>query len=530
MVGLLALQGLATTSCSDWLNLMPNDGVPLDEFWKTKEDVRSVVNGAYLSMTESALVQRLFLYGEWRADMITTGRRTNSSIVSVYNGEISIDNSFLDWASFYTTINICNTILKFAPAAQANDPTFSEEQLKEYEGQAIAIRSLMYFYLVRAFGEVPFIREAYVNGSQQMSVAKSSEKEILAGLVADLEAVEAGNYLPGQYSSTDAAQNKGRITMWAVKALLADIYLWQEEYEKCNRKCDEIIGSGQLLLIPVESRKIEVENTEAGTTDIYYAPDQSSYNSLFRQVYYEGNSMESIFELQFATDNLNPFYGLMSSGRGVIGVKTERVNSDIFPPLADEAYSSECFDIRSVICQSKSCLWKYIGVEPNGSERAQEEYTNNFIIYRLAEIYLMKAEALTQMAILDGENQELLKEAYATVKVIRDRSAAVPTTDIGQTEGSYSGKAMEEFVLAERGRELIFEGKRWFDVLRQAKRNNYDGDNLNYLMTLAEYSAPASKVNSLKTKYRNYNSHYLPIYSEEIDSNPLLEQNEFYAN
>ena len=173
---------------------------------------------------------------------------------------------------------------------------------------------------------------------------------------------------------------------------------------------------------------------------------------------------------------------------------------------------------------------KYIGVEPNGSERAQEEYTNNFIIYRLAEIYLMKAEALTQMAILDSDNQELLKEAYAAVKVIRDRSTAVATTDIGQTEGSYSGKAMEEFVLAERGRELIFEGKRWFDVLRQAKRNNYDGENLNYLMTLAEYSAPASKVNSLKAKYRNYHSHYLPIYSEEIDANPLLEQNEFYAN
>ena len=106
MIGLLSLQGMTTTSCSDWLNLMPNDGVPLDEFWKPKEDVRSVVNGAYLSMTASALVQRLFLYGEWRADMITTGRRTNSSMVSVFNGEISIDNTYLDWASFYQTINL----------------------------------------------------------------------------------------------------------------------------------------------------------------------------------------------------------------------------------------------------------------------------------------------------------------------------------------------------------------------------------------------------------------------------------------
>lgn len=113
----LALQGLTITSCSDWLDLMPNDGVPLDEFWKTKEDVRSVLNGAYLSMASSAMVQRLFLYGEWRADMITSGKRTNSNVVSVFNGEISIDNSLLDWASFYETINICNTILEFAPTA-----------------------------------------------------------------------------------------------------------------------------------------------------------------------------------------------------------------------------------------------------------------------------------------------------------------------------------------------------------------------------------------------------------------------------
>ena len=530
MIGLLAMHGLATTSCSDWLNLMPSDGVPLDEFWKTKEDVRSVVNGAYLSMTSTALVQRLFLYGEWRADMITSGKRTNSNVESVFNGEISVDNSLLDWASFYETINICNTILKFAPVAKANDPTFSEVQLKEYEGQAIAIRSLMYFYLVRSFGEVPFIREAYVNAGQQMSVPKSSEKEILAEVVADLEMLEADGYLPGQYSSTDIAQNKGRMTIWAVKALLADIYLWQEEYEKCNRKCDEIIGSGQFLLIPVEREERTVVNEEDGTTSVYNAPDQSSYYSLFRQIYYEGNSMESIFELQFSTENLNPFYAMMRSSSGYIGVKTERVNVDIFTPLEDETYSGECFDIRSMICQGKSSLWKYIGVEPNGAERASEEYTNNFIIYRLAEIYLMKAEALTQLAILDDEDQELLKEAYAMVKVIRDRSTAVPTTDISESEGAYTGKTMEEFVLAERGREMIFEGRRWFDVLRQAKRNNYADNNLEYLMTLAEYSAPASKVNSLKVKYSNYNSHYLPIYSEELDVNPLLQQNEFYAN
>ena len=534
MTLLLAAQGLTITSCSEWLNLMPNDGVPLDEFWKTKEDVRSVINGAYLSMTSSALVQRLFLYGEWRADMITTGKRTNSNVESVYSGEISIDNSLLDWASFYETINICNTVLKFAPVAKANDASFSEVTLKEYEGQAIAIRSLMYFYLVRTFGDVPFIREAYVSASQPMSIAKTDQKEILLALVSDLEGIETGNYLPGQYSSTDVAQNKGRITLWAVKALLADIYLWLEEYEKCNRKCDEIIGSGQFLLIPVNRREEVIHmdggEGEEGQDVVIHYPDQSSYYSLFSQLYFQGNSMESIFELQFSTENLNPFYAMMSSGRGYIGVKTTHVDADIFVPTDYEGYAAEYFDVRSVMCQRKSCLWKYIGVEPNGAERAEAEYTGNFIIYRLAEVYLMKAEALTQMAIRDNENQEYLKEAYKMVKAVRDRANAVNTTDLPESEGAYTGKKMERFILDERARELIFEGKRWFDVLRQAKRNDYADSNLDYLLELAEYSAPASKVNSLKSKYQNHYSHYLPIYSEELDSNPLLEQNEFYAN
>lgn len=253
------MQWLIITSCSDWLDLTPYDGVPSGEYWKTKEDVRAVVNGAYLSMTSSDIVQRMFLYGEWRADMIADGRRPNSNITGVFNGEISPENSYLNWASFYKTINICNTVLKYAPIAQANDLSFSETLLKEYEAQAIAIRSLMYFYLVRSFGDVPLILEAYSSAAQPMSIAKTSQKEILDVLVADLTGIEQN--LPGRYSTTDPAQNKGRMTVWAVKALLADIYLWQEEYEKCDKKCSEIIDSGQFTLIPVKRDEVIMENS-----------------------------------------------------------------------------------------------------------------------------------------------------------------------------------------------------------------------------------------------------------------------------
>ncbi|GAE84789.1 RagB/SusD family nutrient uptake outer membrane protein [Bacteroides reticulotermitis] len=204
---MLVLQGVISTSCNEWLNLEPNDGVPRDKYWKTKEDVNSAVVGAYISMTNSDLMTRMFLYGEWRADMVTySPTYINSNIEDVVNGEISADNSFLNWASFYTTINLCNTILKYAPQAQANDKSFSATLLKEYEAQAIAIRSLMYFYLVRSFGDVPLILEAYTNSSQEMSVAKSSQETILNQLVEDLTYAE--KYIPYKYSSTDAARNK----------------------------------------------------------------------------------------------------------------------------------------------------------------------------------------------------------------------------------------------------------------------------------------------------------------------------------
>jgi len=73
---------------------------------------------------------------------------------------------------------------------------------------------------------------------------------------------------------------------------------------------------------------------------------------------------------------------------------------------------------------------------------------------------------------------------------------------------------------------LMFEGKRWFDVLRNAKRNDYS--KLNYLMSIVPNSTTPDKVYSLQVKYKNFNSHYLPLPQRDIESNPLLKQNPFY--
>lgn len=515
-------QILLLGSCTDWLDLTPDDGVPRQKYWKTKEDVNAAVIGAYSSLLDGNLVSRMFLYGEWRADMIKSGtRRMKPDVQRVIEGELTENNAFCDWATFYKTINLCNTVLKYAPDAQANDKSFTEKMLKEYEAQAIAIRSLMYFYLVRSFGDVPFTLEAYVDNSQQMSIAKTQGEIILDSLVNHLRYAE--KYIPYNYGSVE--KNKGKITAWAVKVLLADVYLWMEKYEECNKLCDEILKSGQFALVPVGRQMVIVEGSTPALNDTIYYPNEADINNLYTALYYKGNSVESIFELPYANDILNPFYDMMSTSRGYLMANTDILSEEIYPPTTngDRGY----YDIRETFVANKGYVWKYTGRERNGSEREESEMTAHYIIYRLAEVYLMKAEALVQMGIYSG-NQEYLKEARATLEKVRVRANAVETTDPTHGETEYSGKVMEEFVLQERAREMAYEGKRWFDVLRQAKRDHYSGDHLEYLLKLAVSSAPPEKVFSLQTKYKNHQSHYLPISRGELEANPLLKQNEFY--
>ena len=163
--------------------------------------------------------------------------------------------------------------------------------------------------------------------------------------------------------------------------------------------------------------------------------------------------------------------------------------------------------------------------------------TGNTIIYRLADIMLLKAEALVQMAknsdgIATSDKIILyLGEAWELVKKIRNRANATETTDYFygiENANGLSVNSMEKFVYEERIRELMFEGKRWFDALRQAKRNNYEGNNLDYLYQIATYGASAAKVSNLQKKLKNKNFHYFPIYQDEMETNKKLVQNPFY--
>ena len=523
----LIIAALATSSCDNWLNLTPTSGVARDDYWKTKEDVASFTTGLYSGLVGSDVSLKMWLWGEMRADMINTGTWNNSNLTLIKEGEITENNAYCNWASFYTIINDCNTLLKYAPGVKNNDNSFTQTALEEYEAQAVAIRSLMYFYLIRNFGDIPYTTTAYTDDTQNFDIAKSDKDSVLTKVISDMEGwVEK---LPTSYSTSTAAYNKGKMTRYAGYALLADMYLWKENYQKTIDYCDKIVSSGQYALIPVAKGTEVVTDEDTQEIDTVTYATTAGAESLYTNLYVNGNSTESIFELQFASDNLNPFYDwFATSPHSYVIPNSDFINDELFPSATVGSSISQ--DIREKICSANNSVWKYSGLALNDKTvRTSTQMTNHLIVYRLAEIYLMRAEAENQLAAsMTGDAQQAeIAEALADVDVVRSRSNAVDATDITRSS-QMSVSMVEEFILEEEAREMAFEGKRWYDVLRNAKRNSYA--HLHYLTDMCIYSTTSDKVYSLQAKYNNHNSHYLPIYINDMKSNSLLVQNSFYAD
>lgn len=483
---------LLTTSCNDWLYTEPENGIIRNDYWKSKEDVNAAVMGCYASLLGNTrgggndVPYQMFMWGEMRGDWIIPGKRISSDYYNIYIGEIYPENKFCQWNAFYRTINYCNTVLHFAPDVLDIDPSFTQEMLDEYRGEVLTIRALMYFYLTRVFSDVPLSLDATTSDEQDFYLGKSPQSVILQQIKRDL--LEAEQL--ARYTYNDVASDKARITKYVINAIQSDVYLWCEQYDSTLIACNKIINSGVFGLVKGDEL-------------------------WFENLYVNGNSVEGIFELPFGITKQNPYYSLFRTNQyyKASGTAVE----EYFPFDADIPVDS--FDIRGDGCSYKASsnmmLWKPIGINREEARPSNESYAN-IILYRYAEILLNKAEALNQM--------DRSEEALQILNTIRKRANAAKSDRYTGTDRLLLG----EYILRERSREFAFEGKRWFDVLRNAKRNNYE--RLDLILKMVSRNAPADRQVTVLNKYRDTLSHYLPIYQGEIETNPNLVQNPYYEN
>ncbi|HEX8016339.1 MAG TPA: RagB/SusD family nutrient uptake outer membrane protein, partial [Flavobacterium sp.] len=176
------------------------------------------------------------------------------------------------------------------------------------------------------------------------------------------------------------------------------------------------------------------------------------------------------------------------------------------------------FDIRGVRCSlvpGTNEIYKFTGLNMDDRKSLQESNTHWFV-YRYSDVLLLQAEALIQLEKGD--------EALTIIDDIRLKRRAISQT--AQVVNTESKSEMTDYLLAERAREFAFEGKRWFDVLRNARRNNYE--RLDLLTNMALISAPPDQLQSILAKLQDPDSHYLPINEYELYTNKALVQNPFY--
>lgn len=469
------------TGCNSWLDLLPENQQTTDMYWKTKEDVEAVVMSGYVRM--KSCLEKFVQWGELRGNGLQyIGSSTTEQ--DVIELKMLTDNSVSDWYNIYRVIGSANAVIKYASTVQTHDETFLTEVMNSYIAEATFQRSLCYFWLVKTFHEVPFVLDPYVDDSAPYAVAKSSEREIIDRLIADLSAV-AEHARPG---FEVPEENKGRATRWAVYALLADIYLWDEQYGKCISACNEVLNSGQMELLPAKN---------------------------WYELYYPGNSKESIFELNYDQSTIasdkNDLYTWFYGDKPKYNISASTLDLLDADDIRGEGGSFY-----------NNFLWKYAGIERVGmtsATRGSGERDAHWIFYRLPDILLMKAEALVLSA---NGNQEQFNEAIELVNTLRRRAEIKK-----DLEAPATADECLQLVLNERQIEFVGEGKRWFDILRTAKRNNYE--KRSYLVNIVLDGLSAQDRLIYEAKLEDENSYFLPILQKEIDnSGGILAQNSYY--
>ena len=305
--GLLCCGAVATlTACSDFLTIYPTDRIVGDDFWKNKNDVSQVVDGCYLSMIDYNNQERAIMWGGYRSDeLVKLTDYNDNTLDNISAVNLLPTHRYNSWDTFYKVINNCNIVLNHAPQVMAEDPEFTEGDYQVVRAQMLALRSLCYFYLVRAFRDVPYTTQSYEDDSQVENIAQSAPDVVLQNCLNDLEEARTFIRRSGAYGRNDW-RNKGYMTRDAVHALIADIYLWRasmthsaSDYQQAIAFTDSVINSKHAYY--KQYQELDVVSLE---DDIYHLEEWplAQYTIFSNQ----GNSHESILEWQYnGRDNSN---------------------------------------------------------------------------------------------------------------------------------------------------------------------------------------------------------------------------------
>lgn len=505
------------SACADFLEIKPQNEIILEDFWGEKADVDNIVTGCYSAMQTEDMIKRMIIWGEVRSDNIQSGQNINNDgdLYNVLKETLTAMNKYTTWDGFYTVINRCNTVIKYAPGVAKIDPSFTDGDLKATIAEVSALRDLCYFYLIRTFRDVPYSEEAFTDDDQKMDLPATPFETVLSNLIADLEKVK--DDAVNRYPEDKDGYQTGRITKDAIYAMLSEMYLWKKDYDNCIKYAEMVIQSKKSYEDELRNKNGRMSSNASSQTIIEQRLNGyplvndriqgTRFGDAYEEIFVDGGSKEVIFELAFdknpqsssmlANKTIGSLYGNRDSKKGLITASSSYLG-DIKEPsgtlVFEEKDKSNKNDARLFINASSDdeAIVKYAArsvsidasdankVSGTPGERFQTDNNGcNWIIYRLPDIMLLEAEALVQQmkegvdSLTLAENKPKLDKAFRLVNAINKRAickAVLTEKDTLKASDFNTKSLMDGLVKRERQRELMFEGKRWYDLVRYSMR------------------------------------------------------------
>lgn len=430
---LMVLILFSSSSCKDYLEFPPEGAIPAESFFVTEDHAVQSVNSIYAHLRGWEMVAFAYIImQEVTSDNSMKGSAVgDASFINDYDNFAYTPSQFVVkdyWAGRYRGINLCNQSI-------TNIPEISmDENLKNrLIAEAKFLRALIYFDLVRAFGDIPTPTKVPVGPEINFRTPKD---QVYGIIEADL--LEAITILPDSYDNA----NKGRATSGAAKGILSKVYLYLGRYADAERLSSEIVSSGRYSLIP-------------DFYDVFRVPAENGPESLFeiqaQQV--EGNDGVSFCQhaevqgvrgqwgwgFNIPTDDLAAAFD--AAGDSQRKATTILFKGDI---------TQDGDEIEGVNELEGAALPRYNGksyypssyqvVGPYGSGQ-------NIRVLRYAEILLIQAEAMIRLGNAGG--------AAGPLNQVRSRAGL----------GDINSPSLED-VFRERRLELAMEGDRFFDLVR----------------------------------------------------------------
>ncbi len=431
------LISLIFLGCEDYLNKVPVDSIVDQNAITDLKSAQAAMDGLYNTLNGFYRGENLLRNFANLSDEQKDVEGINQYTLN------SVDPNGINWSISWQVINRANHILEKVPGVESI-PSGDKDK---FIAEAKFLRALEYLLLAQFFGDVPWVETTDYRVVQNLS--RTPVAEVMSNVIRDLEEAEPG--LPASYD--DVGGDRFRITRGAATALLARAYLYQQNWPESETKASEVINNSSYRLA-VDYGDVFADNSSEGILE-YFHQNLSSMGATFA----EG----------FLPESKGGFYA---------NVYTDKM-----------ANAFEHGDVRkdysiSVDGEGLPYVSKYRNTGANHEVK----------ILRLAEMYLIRAEARAQQGDIPGAAEDL--------NIIRNRAGLPNTTTAGDKASMLLAIEQERFV------ELCFEGHRWIDIVRTGRANDI-----------------MSAFNPVGWDPTDV---LLPIPQSEIDKNPNLTQNPGY--